>query len=86
MWSFIIYTPKSGETAGAYTKHKTDEIYATSILKVEKQRTIGRFSLKKRSFVPLKILILLNWLQQHSFGGTPKYENKLRRYLLRIIS
>jgi len=31
-------------------------------------------------------LIVLNCLQKHSFGGTPKYKNKLRRYLLRIIS
>jgi hypothetical protein len=55
---------------------------ATSILKVEKQRPFGRVSLKTRFFVPLTILIVLNWLQQHSFCGTPKYENKLRRYIL----
>jgi len=34
----------------------------------------------------LTIQIVLNCLQQHSCGGTPKYENKLRRYFREGLS
>jgi len=87
MWSFIICnTHQVQARLLAYTPNTRQMKHTTSILKVEKQRPFWRSRLKKRFFVPLTTLIVLNCLEQHSFRGTPKYENKLRRYIREGLS